>query len=149
VAGQQVAETHVTIETGAKPSVNFNDGKNLMLLIGVHRCSHVPSQVPLAIGLGLVHLHLNKFPSNLPATMAFGVCKIEINTTRILLQRIQNSLASKVPKPVLHRILVAVARPCARRAGAPPLLPNWFRICIPVNIYPCASVSFYVHVQKQ
>jgi hypothetical protein len=31
MAGQQVAETHVTLETGAKPSVNFNDGKNLLL----------------------------------------------------------------------------------------------------------------------
>jgi hypothetical protein len=149
VAGQQVAETHVTLETGAKPSVNFNDDKNLLLLIGVHSCSHVPSQVPLAIGLGLVHLHLNKFPSNHPTTTAIGVCKAEINTTRIHLQRIENSLASKVPKLDLHRILVAIVRPCARRTGAPPLLPNWFYICIPVKIYPCASVSFYVHVQKQ
>ena len=149
MAGQQVAETHVTLETGAKPSVNFNDDKNLLLLIGVHSCSHVPSQVPLAIGLGLVHLHLNKFPSNHPTTTAIGVCKAEINTTRILLQKIENSLASRVPKPVLHRIFVAVARPCARRAGAPPLLPTGFRICITVKICPCASLSFYVHVQKQ
>jgi hypothetical protein len=116
---------------------------------GVHRCSPVPSQVPLAIGLDLVHLHLNKFPSNHPATTAFGVCNEEINTTRILLQRIENSLASKVSKSVLHRILVAIARPCTRRAGAPPLRPNGFRICIPVKICPCASVAFYVHVQKQ
>ena len=38
-----------------------------------------------------------------PATTALGVCKAEINTTWILLQTIENSLASKVNKPVLHR----------------------------------------------
>jgi hypothetical protein len=37
------------------------------------------------------------------ATTTFGVCKAETNTTWILLQRIENSLASKVNKPVLHQ----------------------------------------------